>query len=233
LPLLSLRSISKDYQLGRTIVPALRGVDLDVEAGEFTVVMGPSGSGKSTLLNLIGCLDRPTSGTYVLDGTPIGERDFDELADVRNQRIGFIFQSFNLIPVLDVYENIELPCLIRGRRDAALQARVRAVAEAVGLTPHLAHRPDELSGGQRQRVAIARALVTEPRLVLADEPTANLDRATAEQIVDLMAALNRERGVTFLFSTHDAHVTGRARRVVELADGRIVSDERRPATEPP
>jgi putative ABC transport system ATP-binding protein len=193
--------------------------------------MGPSGSGKSTLLNLIGCLDRPTSGTLCLDGSPIGERDFDDLAEVRNRRIGFIFQSFNLIPVLDVYENIEFPCLIRGKRDAALDRRVRQVAEAVGLTPHLAHRPDELSGGQRQRVAIARALVTEPSLVLADEPTANLDSGTSDQIIDLMAELNRGRGVTFLFSTHDARVTGRARRVVQLADGRVVSDERRPATE--
>ena len=226
MPLVSLRRIAKDYELGRTRVPALRGVDLEVEAGEFTVIMGPSGSGKTTLLNVIGCLDRPSSGTYLLEGEPIGERDFDELAEVRNRRIGFIFQSFNLIPVLDVYENIEFPCLIRGRRDRALSERVRRVADQVGLTPFIAHRPDELSGGQRQRVAIARALVTEPKLVLADEPTANLDSATSEQIIDLMEALNRGAGVTFLFSTHDARVTRRARRVVRLADGQVVGDER-------
>jgi putative ABC transport system ATP-binding protein len=228
-PLVSLRGISKDYQLGKTLVPALRGVDLDIEGGEFTVVMGPSGSGKTTLLNIIGCLDRPSAGTFSLDGQAIGDRDFDELAELRNRSIGFIFQSFNLIPVLDVYENIEFPCLIRGKRDPALDARVRRIAEEVGLTPFIKHRPDELSGGQRQRVAIARALVTEPRLVLADEPTANLDSATSDSIVDLMLALNRESGVTFLFSTHDARVTTHARRVVKLADGKVVGDERRAA----
>jgi putative ABC transport system ATP-binding protein len=224
-PLVSLRGIQKDYLLGRTVVPALRGVDLDVAAGEFTVVMGPSGSGKTTLLNIIGCLDRPTAGTYLLEGQPIGDRDFDDLADLRNRAIGFIFQSFNLIPVLNVYENIELPGLIRVRRDRSLDGRVRRVADAVGLTPYLRHRPDELSGGQRQRVAIARALVTEPRLVLADEPTANLDSGTSGQIIDLMLELNRGSGVTFLFSTHDPHVTRHARRVVRLTDGRIAPPE--------
>ena len=229
MPLVSLRGIRKDYLLGRTVVPALRGVDLDVEPGEFTVVMGPSGSGKTTLLNIIGCLDRPTAGTCVIDGQAIGERDFDELAELRNRRIGFIFQSFNLIPVLDVLENVEFPVLIRGRRGPELDRRVRAIAEEVGLGPFLKHRPDELSGGQRQRVAIARALVTEPRLVLADEPTANLDSVTSEQIIDLMLELNRESGVTFLFSTHDPRVTRHARRVVRLADGRVVGDEAAPA----
>jgi putative ABC transport system ATP-binding protein len=229
LPLVSLRGITKDYLLGRTVVPALRGVDLDVEPGEFTVVMGPSGSGKTTLLNIIGCLDRPTAGTYSLDGQPIGDRDFDDLADLRNRRIGFIFQSFNLIPVLNVLENVEFPVLIRGRRGPELDRRVRAIAGEVGLAPFLEHRPDELSGGQRQRVAIARALVTEPGLVLADEPTANLDSVTSEQIVDLMLELNRESGVTFLFSTHDPLVTRHARRVVKLADGRVVGDAAAPA----
>jgi putative ABC transport system ATP-binding protein len=224
--LVSLKQITKDYQLGKTLVPALRGVDLDIEPGEFTVVMGPSGSGKTTLLNIVGCLDRASAGEYLLDGASIGHRDFDDLAEVRNRSIGFIFQSFNLIPVLDVYENIEFPCLIRGRRDAALRARVERIAEQVGLTPFIKHRPDELSGGQRQRVAIARALVTAPRLVLADEPTANLDSVTSEQIIDLMLSLNRESGVTFVFSTHDTRVTGRARRVVKLADGKLVGEER-------
>jgi len=223
--LVSLRGIHKDYLLGRTVVPALRGVDLDVAAGEFTVIMGPSGSGKTTLLNIIGCLDRPSAGSYLLDGQPIGDRDFDDLADLRNRSIGFIFQSFNLIPVLDVYENVEFPGLVRGKRDRALDRRVRRITDEVGLGPYLKHRPDELSGGQRQRVAIARALVTEPRLVLADEPTANLDSQTSEQIIDLMLELNRESGVTFLFSTHDPLVTRHARRVVRLADGTIVGDE--------
>ncbi len=225
--LVSLRGIHKEYALGHTVVPALRGVDLDVAQGEFTVVMGPSGSGKTTLLNIIGCLDRPTSGSYLLDGQPVGDRDFDELAELRNRSIGFIFQSFNLVPVLSVYENIEFPVLIRGRRGPDLDRRVRRAAEEVGLGPWLRHRPDELSGGQRQRVAIARALVTGPRLVLADEPTANLDSGTSEQIIDLMLGLNRESGVTFLFSTHDPRVTRHARRVVSLADGRVVGDETR------
>ncbi len=223
-PIIELRGITKDYHLGNTIVHALQGVDLVVERGEFTAVMGPSGSGKSTLLNIIGCLDRPTAGDFLIEGTPIGSRDFDDLADIRNQKIGFIFQSFNLIPVLNVTENVEFPCLIARKRvpRAEVQKRAREAAEAVGLGPFLKHRPDELSGGQRQRVAIARALVTRPDLVLADEPTANLDSATSEQIIDLMLELNRDRGVTFLFSTHDHRVVKHARRVVNIADGRIV-----------
>jgi putative ABC transport system ATP-binding protein len=186
--------------------------------------MGPSGSGKSTLLNIIGCLDRPTRGTYQLDGREVGDRDFDKLARVRNEKIGFIFQSFNLIPVLNVIENVEFPCLMRRKRETAstLRARVREICDEVGLTSCLGHRPDELSGGQRQRVAIARALITRPELVLADEPTANLDSATSEQIIDLMQRLNRDKGVTFVFSTHDPRVMQHARRVVHIADGKIV-----------
>ena len=223
-PLVALHGIVKEYQLGKTIVPALQGVDLEVARGEFTVVMGPSGSGKSTLLHIIGCLDRPTRGTYRFDDREVGDRDFDKLASLRNERIGFIFQSFNLIPVLDVVENVEFPCLMGRRREKlpALRARVRELCDEVGLGACLRHRPDELSGGQRQRVAIARALITHPELVLADEPTANLDSATSEQILDLMQRLNRQRRVTFLFSTHDPRVMKHATRVVELADGRIV-----------
>jgi putative ABC transport system ATP-binding protein len=222
--LVELKGITKDYQLGRTIVPALSGVDLVVKRGEFTVVMGPSGSGKSTLLNIIGCLDQPSGGSYLLDGIPVGERDFDKLAGIRNEKIGFIFQSFNLIPVLDVIENIEFPCLMRRKREpsAELRKRVLEVANDVGLSTFLKHKPDELSGGQRQRVAIARALITRPELVLADEPTANLDSKTSEQIIELMLKLNTEKGVTFLFSTHDPRVMQHARRVVHIADGRIV-----------
>jgi len=223
--LVSLRDIRKTYLLGRTEVPALTGVDLEIERGEFTVVMGPSGSGKTTLLNIIGCLDRASTGSYRLDGEEIGDRDFNELADVRNRKIGFIFQSFNLIPVLNVAENIEFPCLIRGESRRALRERAIKVAHDVGLGDRLKNRPDELSGGQRQRVAIARALITEPQLVLADEPTANLDSKTSDQIIDLMLELNSKRGVTFLFSTHDPRVMKHARRIVRIADGRLVEDD--------
>jgi putative ABC transport system ATP-binding protein len=220
--LISLKGITKSYQLGRTSVPALRGVDLEVDAGEFTVVMGPSGSGKTTLLNIIGLLDRSDAGSFKLDGEELAGRDFNDMAALRNRKIGFIFQSFNLIPVLDVRENIEFPCLLRREDRAALRKRVELLAEEVGLTSVLKHRPDELSGGQRQRVAIARALVTQPEIVLADEPTANLDSATSEQILQLMERLNGSRGVTFLFSTHDPRIMKRAKRVVLMADGKLV-----------
>lgn len=220
--LISLKGITKSYQLGQTSVPALRGVDLDVDAGEFTVVMGPSGSGKTTLLNIIGLLDRADAGSFKLDDEELAGRDFNDMAALRNRKIGFIFQSFNLIPVLDVSENIEFPCLLRKEDRRSLRKRVDLLAEEVGLTSVLKHRPDELSGGQRQRVAIARALVTQPEIVLADEPTANLDSATSEQILQLMERLNASRGVTFLFSTHDPRIMKRARRVVLMADGKLV-----------
>jgi putative ABC transport system ATP-binding protein len=222
--LIEMKGITKTYQLGKTDVVALRGIDLTIDAGEFTVVTGPSGSGKTTLLNIIGCLDRASSGSYVLDGVDVGTRDFDDLAGVRNEKIGFIFQNFNLIPVLDVAENIEFPVAVRknGEAPALLRARVEALARAVGLDQFLHHKPDELSGGQRQRVAIARALITRPRLVLADEPTANLDSKTSEQIIDLMLELNREQAVTFLFSTHDARVVAHARRALQISDGKMV-----------
>ncbi len=220
--LVNLSGVKKSYQLGKTEVKALLGVDLIIERGEFTVVMGPSGSGKTTLLNIIGCLDRASEGSYRLDGDEIGHRDFNDLAEVRNHKIGFIFQNFNLIPVLNVVENIEFPCVIRGEGGKSLRDRVLAVAKDVGLEPYLHHKPDELSGGQRQRVAIARALITQPQLVLADEPTANLDSKTSEQIIDLMLDLNKHKGVTFLFSTHDPRVMQHARRVVYIQDGVIV-----------
>jgi putative ABC transport system ATP-binding protein len=206
--LIKLQGITKNYQLGKTEVVALRGVDLTVDVGEFTVVTGPSGSGKTTLLNIIGCLDRATQGHYTLDGVDVSHRDFDDLAEVRNEKIGFIFQNFNLIPVLDVAENIEFPIAVRKNAESpeALRKRVLELAKEVGLDKFLHHKPDELSGGQRQRVAIARALITNPRLVLADEPTANLDSQTSDQIIDLMLELNKHEGVTFLFSTHDPRV---------------------------
>jgi len=222
--LIELKGITKNYQLGKTEVVALRGVDLTIDVGEFTVVTGPSGSGKTTLLNIIGCLDRATAGRYVLDGADVSHQDFDELAEVRNQKIGFIFQNFNLIPVLDVAENIEFPLAVRkgGEGPEAMRKRVLELAAEVGLDKFLHHKPDELSGGQRQRVAIARALITNPRLVLADEPTANLDSQTSDQIIDLMLELNKHEGVTFLFSTHDPRVVKHARRALQISDGRMV-----------
>jgi putative ABC transport system ATP-binding protein len=224
--IIDLSKVTKSYELGKTTVVALRGVDLSIHAGEFTVVTGPSGSGKTTLLNIIGCLDRATSGSYRLDGEDVSSRDFDDLAEVRNHKIGFIFQSFNLIPVLDVAENIEFPCVVRKHPEPAKKLRERVVqlAEDVGLKQFLHHKPDELSGGQRQRVAIARALITEPKLVLADEPTANLDSGTSDQIIELMLKLNREKGVTFLFSTHDPRVVQHARRALQIHDGAMLPE---------
>jgi putative ABC transport system ATP-binding protein len=216
---------TKDYQLGRTTVPALRGVSLAVERGEFITVAGPSGSGKSTLLNLMGCLDHPTSGRVLIDGADVATLGDDALSDLRAEKIGFIFQTFNLIPVLSALENVEFPLLVRQSATKAPRARARARArralEEVGLGEFARHRPDELSGGQRQRVAVARALVTDPVIVLADEPTANLDSATGETIVALMEEINRRDGTTFIFSTHDPRVMARAHRVLRLADGRL------------
>jgi putative ABC transport system ATP-binding protein len=217
---------TKDYQLGRTTVPALRGVSLEVERGEFMTVAGPSGSGKSTLLNLIGCLDHPTTGRVLIGDADVATLGDDALSDLRAEKIGFIFQTFNLIPVLSALENVEFPLLVRpagrsARRSVRDRAR-RALSE-VGLAEYAHHRPDELSGGQRQRVAVARALVTDPVIVLADEPTANLDSVTGETIVALMEEINRRDGTTFIFSTHDPRVMGRAHRVLRLADGRVAA----------
>jgi putative ABC transport system ATP-binding protein len=215
--------VSKDYQLGRTTVPALRGVTLAVEPGEFIAVAGPSGSGKSTLLNLMGCLDHPTAGSVHVEGRDVAALDDNALSDLRAHKIGFIFQTFNLIPVLTALENVEFPLLFRGG-GSRRKGRERALTalEEVGLAEFVHHRPDELSGGQRQRVAVARALVTDPVLVLADEPTANLDSATGDAIISLMLDINRRDGATFIFSTHDPRVIAHAHRVVRLADGRIV-----------
>lgn len=224
--IIEISGLRKVYQLGKTTVEALRGVDFSVAEGEFTVVLGPSGSGKTTLLNIIGCLDRATSGRYMLDGVDVSNRDFNDLAEVRNYKVGFIFQNFNLIPVLNVVENIEFPCLVREQQEDRnkLRERVRAVCAEVGLERFMTHKPDELSGGQRQRVAIARALITQPRLVLADEPTANLDSKTSDQILELMQKLNRDHSTTFLFATHDPRVMQLARRTVRIKDGIVVSD---------
>lgn len=221
--LLALKDVTKIYRLGETDVSALRGVSLDVAKGEFTAITGPSGSGKSTLLNIIGCIDRVTTGSYQFSGKEVGQTDFDDLAPLRARSIGFIFQAFNLVPVLNVLENIEFPCQFHPEMVPAAQLRERArtLAEDVGLGAVMLHRPDQLSGGQRQRVAIARALIASPTLVLADEPTANLDAKTSEQIIDLMLRLNAEKHVTFLFSTHDARIEKHARRIVRISDGQI------------
>jgi putative ABC transport system ATP-binding protein len=213
-------NVSKTYRLGKVSVTALGGVSLAVQAGEFLAVAGPSGSGKTTLLNLIGCLDTPTSGEITIDGEAIGRLTAGRRADLRARKLGFVFQTFNLIPVLTAWENVEYPLLLqRGRRDVA--ARVRGALEQVGLADRARHRPPELSGGQQQRVAIARALVTEPALVLADEPTANLDSRTGHEIVELMRRLNRERRTTFVFSTHDPRIVAAADRVLEISDGML------------
>jgi putative ABC transport system ATP-binding protein len=225
-PIVSIVDVVKEYQLGSTVVPALRGVSLDVHRGEFISIAGPSGSGKTTLLNLIGCVDVATRGTVRVAGhdtTRLSER---ELTRLRLNTIGFIFQSFNLVGVLSVFQNVEFPLLLQGRlRGAERRARVTGLLEQVGLADHARHRPTELSGGQRQRVAVARALVGGPQIVLADEPTANLDSVTGEKIIDLMKELNQRDGTTFIFSTHDAKVMSHADAVVRLADGKIVGRE--------
>jgi putative ABC transport system ATP-binding protein len=222
--IVSIRDAKKDYHLGKVIVPALRGVSLQVAEGEFLAIAGPSGSGKTTLLNLIGCVDTPTSGSVEVDGHDISKLSERDLTRLRLHTIGFIFQSFNLVNVLDVFRNVELPLLLQRSASAAeRKTRVLQLLGRVGLSDLTKHRPSELSGGQRQRVAIARALVTRPKLVLADEPTANLDSVTGETILDLMKELNRTEKTTFIFSTHDAAVMAHASRIVRLADGKLAS----------
>ena len=218
---IELREVHKRYRLGRAEVHALRGVSLLVARGEFLAIVGPSGSGKTTLLNLMGCLDRPSSGRVLFEGVDVTSLSRRQLAELRSRRIGFVFQTFNLIPVLTALENVEYPLWRRGMRAAERRARAMEALRSVGLAGLERHRPEELSGGQRQRVAIARALVGQPAVVLADEPTANLDRRTGQEVLELMRELNRSRGTTFVFSTHDPKIMAMADRVVELSDGRI------------
>ena len=224
--IVTVQDVSKIYRLGKTDVPALRGVSLEIGRGEFLSIAGPSGSGKTTLLNLVGCVDTPTSGNVVVDGKDTRGLSERALTDLRLHFIGFIFQTFNLVPVLSVRQNVEFPLLLQGglgRKER--EARVGALLEAVGLADHARHRPSELSGGQRQRVAVARALVTRPALVLADEPTANLDSRTGENIIDLMKEMNARDGTTFIFSTHDPKVMAHATAIVRIADGQVASRE--------
>jgi len=220
--IVELKNLIKTYKLGQTTVHALRGVTLSLNRGEFTAVVGASGSGKSTLLNIIGCIDDPDSGGVVLDGVEVTKLDDDEKSRLRNRKIGFIFQSFNLVPVLTVTENVELPLIINPELSPTQRAdRVKQAIADVELTEFAHHLPDQLSGGQRQRVAIARALAGNPDLVLADEPTANLDSVTSGKIIDLMLELNSKRKVTFLFSTHDERLMQRVSRIVHIRDGVI------------
>ncbi len=220
--IVELLNVDKDYPLGRLTVKALKGVDLTIRRGEFASVAGPSGSGKTTLLNLVGCVDVATRGVVRVAGQATGKLSDRQLTELRLHKLGFIFQSFNLIPVLDVYQNVEFPLLLQGGLTGGeRQSRVREMVDKVGLTAQIKQRPNELSGGQRQRVAIARALVTRPAIVLADEPTANLDSVTGTSIIDLMKEINHKDQTTFIFSTHDHKVMDRAERLIALEDGQI------------
>ena len=226
--IIRIQKLSKNYYLGRTVVPALRNVDLEVSRGEFVAIMGPSGSGKSTLMNLLGCLDRPTSGSYLLDGIPVNQMSTNELADVRNQKIGFVFQGFNLLPRMTALANVQLPLVYAGvpaeqRQQRALQALV-----LVGLNARAEHRPTELSGGQQQRAAIARALVTRPSLILADEPTGNLDSHTSVEIMAILQQLNA-RGITVVIVTHNPEIASYCQRKVMFRDGRVIQDTLNPS----
>jgi putative ABC transport system ATP-binding protein len=221
--MIQLRDISKSYDMGQMTVNALGPVTLDIKKGEFIAVLGPSGSGKSTMMNILGCLDRPTVGEYLLDGTPVHGYSRTKLARVRNTKVGFVFQSFNLLPYATAYENIELPMLYARIPARTRQERIKRILESVGLTDRASHRPAELSGGQRQRVAVARSLANDPDIILADEPTGNLDTKSGMEILDLFENLH-ERGKTLIFVTHDEKLASHARRIIRLLDGKVDVD---------
>ncbi len=226
--LMELNKVKKSYQQGKIEVPALRGIDLTVEEGEFTIIFGPSGSGKTTLLNMLGCLDTPTEGEICLNGRKISDLSKKDLAMTRRYNIGFIFQNYNLIPVLTAYENVEFALrLIEDSSEKQIKEKVLKMLEEVGLKGLETRRPNELSGGEQQRVAIARALVKEPKIVLADEPTANLDSKTGIEVIKIMVKMNQELGTTSIFSTHDPQIMKYAKRLIDLKDGMISTDERR------
>ncbi len=222
--ILRFENVHKTYHTGDVVVRALRAVSLSIERGALVAITGPSGSGKSTMMNILGCLDRPTSGRYLLDGVDVSTRSKIELADIRNRRIGFVFQGFNLLPRMSARENVELPMVFAGVPPAEQARRAREALAAVGLSDKEHSQPHQLSGGQQQRVAIARALVTRPTVLLADEPTGNLDTQRGHEIMELLAALNRERGITVLMVTHEPDMAAYARRVVRFVDGRVDSD---------
>jgi putative ABC transport system ATP-binding protein len=226
MPLISLQNLTKTYAIGEVSVHALRGLSLEIEAGEFVTIVGPSGSGKSTFMHILGCLDRPTTGKYMLGGRDVSQLSRDELARVRNTTIGFVFQSFNLLPRTSAVENVELPMLYAGTRLPLAERRKKAAAAlaAVGLENRMDHHPNQLSGGQQQRVAIARALMTEPPILLADEPTGNLDTRTSIEVMEIFQRLRLERGITVILITHEQQIAEYGSRVVTFRDGQVVSD---------
>lgn len=224
MPVIDVRNLTKDYYLGEIVVPALRGIDLQIFPGEMVAIMGPSGSGKSTLMNMIGCLDSPTSGEYYLDSLLVSDLHDDDLAIVRNQKIGFVFQKYNLLPRVDAIENVALP-LRYSENTSSMRQRAEAALQAVGLGDRMRHKPNELSGGQQQRVAIARALVNQPAILLADEPTGNLDSQSGKEIMDLLLKLNQQQKTTIVLVTHDPTVATHAQRIVQLFDGLVKTPE--------
>ena len=222
--LIRTQGLARDYEMGEETVRALRGVDLEIRRGEYVAIMGPSGSGKSTMMNLIGCLDTPSAGQYWLNGVEVSQMSDDELARIRNKEIGFVFQTFNLLPRATALHNVELPLIYGGLKAKDRKDQAAAALESVGLGDRMQHKPSELSGGQRQRVAIARALVTEPSIILADEPTGNLDSTTSEDIMKVFADVNDRRAQTIVMVTHEHDIAAHAKRVVTLHDGKISSD---------
>jgi len=223
--LVEANDLYKDYKVGKVLFPALRGINLKIEDGEFLAIAGPSGSGKTTLLNIIGCLDTATKGEVLINGTNTNELSVKEKAVLRKKRIGFVFQTFNLIPVLTAYENVEIPLILLDMPAEQRKDKITSILNEVGLEEYINRKPNEMSGGQQQRVAVARALIKNPSMVLADEPTANLDSTTAKEILSLMKRLNKKLNTTFIFSTHDPMVMDFAERVVSLRDGKVVDDK--------